>query len=81
MNGYDYHGTLMETLGISWLQWDIIDREESLTKLDLVIADLREKGANGRTRAYLRLQVMNRGFTGRSGVTPESTSLFHSIPH
>jgi hypothetical protein len=44
MDGYDYHGTLMETLGISWLQWNIIDREESLANLELVVADLREKG-------------------------------------
>lgn len=44
MDGYEHHGTLMETLGISWLQWDIIDRVESLPKLEVVIADLKDKG-------------------------------------
>ena len=44
MDGYEHHGTLMETLGISWLQWDIVDRVESLPKLEVVIADLKDKG-------------------------------------
>lgn len=42
MDGYAYHGTLMEKLGISWLQWDILDRPQSVTeKLPGVIADLK----------------------------------------
>ncbi|MFP4017544.1 MAG: LamG-like jellyroll fold domain-containing protein, partial [Halanaerobiales bacterium] len=44
IDGYEFHGTLMELLGISWLQWDIIDNRDKLTKLELVINDLKEKG-------------------------------------
>ncbi len=44
MDGYWYHGTLMEKLGISWIQWTIIDRELSLRNLDSTIKDLKEKG-------------------------------------
>lgn len=44
MDGYAYHGSLMETLGISWLQWDIMDRPQSITdKLPKVIQDLKDK--------------------------------------
>jgi hypothetical protein len=42
MDGYERHGTLMEELGVSWLQWDILDRPESLDKLQVVIDDLKE---------------------------------------
>lgn len=44
MDGYDHHGTLMEQLGISWLQWDILDRQQSLDKLKVVIDDLKKHG-------------------------------------
>ena len=45
MDGYKYHATLMEKLRISWLQWDILDREKSMIqKLPRVIKDLKEKG-------------------------------------
>ena len=44
MDGYDHHGTLMEKLGISWLQWDILDRPESMDKLQVVIDDLKKHG-------------------------------------
>ncbi|NLM96334.1 MAG: glycoside hydrolase family 5 protein [Halanaerobiaceae bacterium] len=40
MDGYERHGTLMEILGISWLQWDIIDREEVLPRLEWKISNL-----------------------------------------
>ena len=44
IEGYSYIGTLMEKMGISWLQWDIVDREDSIVNdLPLVIEDLKEK--------------------------------------
>ncbi len=43
MDGYAYQGTLMEKLGISWLQWDILDNQASATgNLPKVIADLKK---------------------------------------
>lgn len=43
IDGYEHHGTLMEKLGISWIQWDIIDSRKSKTNLEAVISDLIEK--------------------------------------
>lgn len=43
MDGYEYHGTLMEKLKISWLQWDILDRKESVEqKLPKVLQNLKD---------------------------------------
>lgn len=41
MDGCRYHGTLMEKLGISWIHWTILDKEQSLRNLDSVIVDLK----------------------------------------
>ena len=44
MDGHRFHGTLMEKLGISWMHWLIIDREQSLQSLEPVMADLKANG-------------------------------------
>ena len=44
MDGYRWHGTLMEKLGISWTQWDVLDRQPNLQNLDSAIIDLKTKG-------------------------------------
>lgn len=44
MDGNKWHGTLMEIYGISWTQWDILDRRSSLVTLDSAITDLKKKG-------------------------------------
>lgn len=45
IDGFDYHGTRMEQLKISWLQWDILDRVQSVEqKFPNVIQDLKKNG-------------------------------------
>lgn len=41
MDGYRWHGTLMEKLGVSWTQWDILDRSSNLQYLDSAIINLK----------------------------------------
>lgn len=44
MDGYKWHGSLMEKLGISWTQWNILDTKSNLRNLDSAIVDLKAKG-------------------------------------
>lgn len=44
LDGYKWHSTRMEMLGISWLAWYILDRSQNLQYLDSIVADAKEHG-------------------------------------
>jgi hypothetical protein len=42
MDGYEHHGTLMERLEISWIHWNMIDREDKIPNFEAVVQNLTD---------------------------------------